>query len=106
MASSCSMLQILMAFATYLEVPQAHLDDHSVIPAFEGAASVSNKVKIQSGKEKPDDAFATVYYRDHWFWIDQGDWQTKRALSVIMFFFTIADTGGSGQLPLITIPAQ
>ena len=45
-------------------------------------------------------------YRDYWFWVDNGDLQTKRALTVVMFFFTLADTGPAEKLPLITIPAQ
>lgn len=31
-------------------------------------------------------------------------WQ--RALTAVMFFFTLADTGSPDKLPLITIPAQ
>jgi hypothetical protein len=31
---------------------------------------------------------------------------SKRALTAIMFFFTLGDTGGNENLPLITIPAQ
>ena len=106
--NSRSMLQIMGAFASYLDVPEAHLKDHSAVPAFENAAPESrrNKVRIHSGKEKPANAFAAVRYRDHWFWIDDGDWQTKRALTAVMFFFTLAETGGTEKLPLITIPAQ
>ena len=76
------------------------------MPAFEHAAPESRQdvVRIHSGKEKPADAFAAVRYRDHWFWIDDGDWQTKRALTAVMFFFTLAETGGTEKLPLITIP--
>ena len=70
------------------------------------AASDQQVVRIHSGKDKPADAFAAVHYRDYWFWVDDGDWQTKRALTAIMFFFTLADTGASEKLPLITIPAQ
>jgi hypothetical protein len=57
-------------------------------------------------EEEPADAFAAVQYRGHWFWIRQEDWQTKRALTAVMFFFTLADTGEGEKLPLITIPAQ
>jgi hypothetical protein len=56
--------------------------------------------------QKPAGAFAAVRYRDHWFWVENGDRQTKRALTVVMFFFTLAETGASDKLPLITIPAQ
>ena len=47
-----------------------------------------------------------MHYHDYWFWVDEGDFQTKRALTAVMFFFTLADTGGSGKLPVVTIPAQ
>ena len=106
--NSRSMLQIMGAFASYLDVPEAHLKEHSAMPAFENAAPESRRdaVRIHSGKDKPATAFAAVRYRDHWFWIDDGDWQTKRALTAVMFFFTLAETGSPERLPLITIPAQ
>ena len=47
-----------------------------------------------------------VRYRGYWFWIDDGDWKSKRALTAVMFFFTLAESGGEEKLPLITIPAQ
>lgn len=106
--NSRSMLQILGAFASYIQVPEAHLQDHSAIPSFEPGAeeSGSRAVRIYSGKEKPATSFAAVPYRDHWFWIDDGDLRTKRAMTAIIFFFTLAETGTSDKLPLITIPAQ
>jgi hypothetical protein len=30
----------------------------------------------------------------------------KRSFSSILFLFTLADTGGNGRLPALTIPAQ
>ena len=63
-------------------------------------------MRIHSGKEKPADAIAAVFYRGYWFWIEDSDWQTKRALTVVMFFFTLESTGGAENLPLVTIPAQ
>ena len=106
--NSRSMLQIMSAFAGYLDVPEAHLREHSAVPGFpdSGPGSQANRVRIHSGKDKPADAFAAVHYRDYWFWIEDGDWQTKRALTAVMFFFTLAETGNAGKLPLVTIPAQ
>ncbi len=106
--NSRSMLQILGAFSSYMEVPEAHVKDHSAAPSFEKAASESRKdpVQIHSGKDKPASSYAAVQYRDYWFWVDVGDWRTKRAMSAIAFFFTLAETGGNEKLPLITIPAQ
>ena len=106
--NSRSLLQVMAAFASYLDVPEEHLQEHRASPSFEhaGDGTRQDSVQIHSGKEKPDHAFAAVYYRDHWFWIDDSDLRTKRALTAVMFFFTLADTGTNEKLPLITIPAQ
>jgi hypothetical protein len=106
--NSRSLLQIMGAFSTYLEVPEAHIKDQSATPSFEKSAIENKKtvVKIYSGRCKPLDTYVSVFYRGHWYWIDNGDWRTKRALTAVMFFFTLADTGAPDKLPLITIPAQ
>lgn len=106
--NSRSMLQIMSAFASYLDVPEAHLKEHSAAPGLENSAPETRRdeVRIHSSKDKPAHAFASVPYRDHWFWIDDADWRTKRALTAVMFFFTLAETGSPERLPLINIPAQ
>ena len=106
--NSRSLLQVMAAFASYLDVPEEHLQEHRASPSFEhaGDGTRQDSVQIHSGKEKPAHAFAAVYYRDYWFWIDDSDLRTKRALTAVMFFFTLADTGTNDKLPLITIPAQ
>ncbi|MES2008174.1 MAG: hypothetical protein V4468_04710 [Pseudomonadota bacterium] len=104
--NSRSMLQIMLAFSSYLEVPEAHMKDHSALPGITQTAAQQGGVRIHSGKDRPAEAYAAVRYRDYWFWIDQGDLATKRALSAIMLFFTLTDTGSKEPLPLITIPAQ
>jgi hypothetical protein len=106
--NSRSMLQIMTAFASYMDAPDAHLKNGSAVPGFERIARTSQQdyVRIHSGKDKPAAAFAAVHYRDYWFWIEDGDWRTKRALTTVNFLFTLAETGSMERLPLITIPAQ
>jgi hypothetical protein len=106
--NSRSMLQIMQAFSSYIDVPEEHVADHSALPAVAQSAAETQQgvVRIHSGKAKPANAYAAVHYRDYWFWIDQGDLRTKRALNAVMLFFTMADTGVQEALPLITIPAQ
>ncbi len=96
--NSRSMLQIMQAFASYVDVPAVHLKEKRAAPAFEDAAAGTRHqaAQIHSGKEKPADSFAAVHYRGHWFWIDDGDRQTKRLMTAIMFFFTLAETGDPG----------
>jgi hypothetical protein len=106
--NSRSMLQIMQAFASYIDVPEKDLKEQRAVPSVETVAQNGKPppVQVHSGKEKPADAFAAVHYRDHWFWVDDRDWRTKRALTAVMFFFTLAETGSTEKLPLITIPAQ
>ncbi len=106
--NSRSMLQIMAAFASYADVPEADLRNRSALPAI-GSTTQENRsqpVLIHSGKDRPAAAYVAVRYRDAWFWIDDNDLLSKRALTAVMFFFTLGETGGNENLPLITIPAQ
>jgi hypothetical protein len=38
--------------------------------------------------------------------VDDSDWLTKRALSVVMYFFPLADPGTPDRLPMVAIPAK
>jgi hypothetical protein len=106
--NSRSMFQIMGALSGYVDVPEEHVKAQRAMPGLDNAAEANGQsmLRIRSGKDKPKDAFAAVHYRDHWFWVDDGDWKTKRALTAFMFFFTLVDTGSPEKLPLITIPAQ
>lgn len=106
--NSRSMLQIMATFASFIEVPAADLKEQRAAPGVGMPATEDARrgVSIGSSKKKPADAYAAVHYRNHWFWIDDRDWRSKRALTAIMFSFTLADTGSNHKLPLITIPAQ
>ncbi len=105
---SRSMFQIMSAFASYIDVPDSDLKEGRALPSLSSTNNTArdDQFRIKCSPEKPANAFAEVHYRDKWFWVDDRDWRTKRALSAVVFIFTMADTGGNEQLPLITIPAQ
>ena len=63
-------------------------------------------IEIHSSKTNPPHAFVAVPYNDHWFWIDRRDLKSKKVFSFMMLLFTLADTGETPALPLITIPAH
>ena len=107
--NSRSMMQIMQALASHVDVPEPHLKDSSAWPSPESDPTVEGRrqrARICSGKTKPATAFAAVRYRDWWFWVDNGDRQTKRVLSTVILIFTLTEAGSSDKLPLITTPAQ
>jgi hypothetical protein len=63
-------------------------------------------MRIHSSPDRAAQAFISVPYRDHWFWIDDRDLTTKRNFALLMLLFSLADTGEKKGVPLLTIPTQ
>lgn len=63
-----SMLQIMMAFSSYVDVPAEELRQHLALPALGIAPSASSfdQVHIHSGQDRSAGTYAAVYYHDHW----------------------------------------
>ena len=61
-------------------------------------------IKIQHSVEKPPRTYSAVKYKDYWFWIDDGDFASKRSFAFLMILFSLTETGGHQGLPLVTIP--
>jgi hypothetical protein len=106
---SRSMLQIMAAMASFTELPETDVQEGRAVPALRSpdSAGKDDPVKIKCSKTNPGaDAFTSVHYHNHWFWVDDRDWRSKRAFMALMFLFTMTQDTGEERLPLITIPAQ
>jgi hypothetical protein len=104
-----SITGILQNMAAEIEVPPEHLAQHRAVPGFEAGRAVPGivpMIRIHSAKNKPEDAFVGVRYRDTWFWIDDGDIPSKRSFAQLMQLFTMADTGAKENMPIVTIPSR
>jgi hypothetical protein len=104
-----SITRLMATMASQIEVPPEHLAQHRATPGWESVTAGENGIKmleIHSSKSASPDAFVSVHYRDHWFWIDDSDLRSKRVFAFMMLLFTLADSGEKEPLPLITIPAQ
>jgi hypothetical protein len=104
-----SLLQQMATMSSQVEVPPEDVSQNRASPGWETISTNTNAVRliqIKCSKSEPADAFVTVEYRHHWFWIDDRDLKSKRVFSFMMMLFTLADTGEKENLPLITIPAQ
>jgi hypothetical protein len=102
-----SMLQILAAFALFVEAPDEDVREGRAAPVSRMAESEqqASPPRIRCSAGRPSDAFVAVEYRGRWFWIDDRDWRAKRAFSWLLLFFTLVEGAAPEQLPLITIPA-
>lgn len=103
-----SMLQITAELAARVKVPESHVKENRASPGVydleESDAKQRSQVKINSSPGRPEDAFVAVRYRDHWFYINDRDFRSKRMFSFLMFIFTLVDTGAPTEAPALTLP--
>ncbi len=101
-----SMLQIMVELATLVDVPAEHALEGRTPPSIplEERDDDARVISILSSRGPPEDAFTAVKYRDHWFYIDDRDFRSKRTFAFLMILFSLNETGGRDNLPLVTIP--
>jgi hypothetical protein len=101
---SRSLMRIMGLFGDQIDVPPQDITDGRAMPNRSGPATSGTGVRIQCGPTAPSDAFVSITYRGQSFWVDDRDLNTKRAFSLIMLLFTLADSGTPTSQPVLTIP--
>ena len=105
-----SMSEILLEVAAGIEVPAEHVAQGRTAAATRLADAENPRdrplIRIQSSASPPADSYAAVRYRDTWYWIADGDLNSKRVFTFLMIFFSLAETGVTPQAPVLTIPAN
>ena len=101
-------MEIMRAMAGYIDVPQKDIEDGWVTPSppgtFEDEAGFRPLFRVNSDRQEPEHAFASVKYLEHWFWVDGRDPYSKRVLSFLMILLNLAESSGPSKAPLVTIP--
>ena len=107
---SRSMIEVMNEMSADIEVPAGDVSSGRTYATAEVAPDASPydqpRVKIHSGPTPPGDAFTAVRYRDTWYWISDQDFSSKRSLTFLLLFFSLAETGVVPEAPVLTIPVQ
>ncbi|MBS0993223.1 hypothetical protein ACTVH1_01645 [Gluconobacter cerinus] len=100
-----SMLAMLTQLAYEVEVPEEDIKVGRTPPTI-GQVGIENRpeVVIHSGHKVPDRRYAAVEYNDMWFWIDEKDFQSKLAFTMVQVLSALAATNHTGGA-VVTIPA-
>ena len=101
-----SIQQLLGELATGVEVPDAHIQDGRASPRGRVTGGTAPLLRVRSGTERPADAFAAVFYRDRWFWVDDRDLAAKRMFVFLMIFMSLTEVGTPPQAPMLTLPVR
>ena len=108
---SRSMLQVMIDFSSYVEVPESDVTEGRVYATHSSAGpgtgdDLPPMVKVRSGRNEPDESYVSVFYRDHWFWVEDRDYRSKLVFNFLMYLFSMTETGGQGTAPIVTVPTN
>ncbi len=107
---SRSMLQVMIDFASYIDVPDSDVAEGRVYASLRESEETESEfpplVRVRNGAASPDDAYVSVRYRNRWFWIDDRDYPSKRIFSFLMFLFSLTETGAQQTAPIVTVPTN
>jgi hypothetical protein len=109
---SRSILEILVDLASNIDVPAKHVEQKRVMPTMpteksSAGTEIAPLIRIHSSTTRPApaDAFSSIRYREHWYWIDDRDLRSKSLFTFLMFIFSLTETQGKEGAPIVTIPA-
>jgi len=107
---SRSMLQIMIDFGSYIDVPESDVLEGRVNASRrenpEIEADFPPLIRVRNGAASPDDAYVSVRYRNRWFWIDDRDYPSKTMFTFLMLLFSLTETGGPQMAPIVTVPTN
>ena len=104
---SRSMQEVLTELAAGVDVPNEDVaEGRATRTPNIGDAETGPLIHIDSGPAAPNDAFAAVFYRDRWFWIDDRDLRSKRDFMFLMIFYALSETRAVPVAPVVTISAS
>ena len=104
-----SIISLMQNMAAQVEVPSEDLAKNYAFPGYETMGNIPDTdrmIRIRSAKQKSNEAFVAVNYRNTWFWIDDSDLRSKLEFLQLMNLFTMADTAPRENQPVVTIPAR
>ena len=92
-----SILDFAGSLSPHVDVPEKHLLKGAVsqivwAPATREVEGFSGKFHVRSGNKAPQDAYAAVPYRDHWFWVEDTDLHSKNNIQSLLFLLQVTES--------------
>jgi hypothetical protein len=102
-----SVLGILTDLGAEIEVPAADINDGATKPAVQLVGGETRPViLIHTAKKMANPVYASIVYRNSRFWIDDADFDSKYALTVVQDLMALAEETDVSHAPVVTVPAN
>ena len=96
-----SLLEIFFSISGFIDVPQEHILEGRTFSSY--ISETNPLLVIHSSKEKPDTEFVAINTRKYWYYIDDGDLQSKTTFGILQILLSLAKDSNPSKGPLISI---
>jgi hypothetical protein len=94
-----------------VQIPEADLAAGRVTVTTDAAGQPFNWQKVTEGlltvhssEKQPENAAVAISYRNHWFYIDDSDLDSKSTFSLLGQVFQLQSGNAKSVVPVLTIP--
>ena len=102
-----SVLGILSDLGAEIDVPESDIENGTTKAPIHLVGGESRPtLVIHAAKSIRGPAYADVRYRDSHFWIDDADFDSKYALTVVQDLMALAEETDVSHAPIVTVPAN
>ncbi|MGA8571545.1 MAG: hypothetical protein ACLP7A_12835 [Desulfobaccales bacterium] len=101
---SRSVLGVLLVLSDLIQVPQEDLNTKAKLVTPDEKEQLID-LKINCSNEPPREAFVSIKYQGHWFYIDDNDYKSKVVFSCTQGILSMSETTPS-QTPVLTLPVE
>jgi hypothetical protein len=99
-------IAVLSQVSSEIEVPSEDVAAGRTISSSSPAQPAMNPIiVIHNGSTVPRTAGTAVGYRGMWFWIDDGDFNSKVSYTVLGLLIALVEGSTAGSAPVLTVPA-
>lgn len=102
-----SVLAILSDLGGEIDVPATDVADGATKPS---VALVGGETRptivVHAAARAPRNCYVTIGYRSTAFWIDDADFDSKYALTIVQELMALAETPDTTRTPVVTVPAN
>jgi hypothetical protein len=99
-----SVIQMLGAMSGFIDIPAEQ--SSFAVPGHDVSLTASRPFRVHSSKERPEQSFAQIKYKDYWYWIENSDLASKRVFVLMLFITTLTNQTGGQNAPVLTIPTN
>ncbi len=106
-----SLLGALFFLSHSVDPPQSH-ESRGLVTVAKGLEDGANGwravsgdlLRISSDVSQPSGAFVRIHYRDHWFFIDDSDLNSKATFNLLTYLLSLQSAGQEGIDAMLTVP--